>query len=128
MGDWYVNKDFGNMQTTSEFSAVNVPVFQNRTGHPVKLDTARIAGVVTASASNYYVIALKDSAGNTIVSKDMASVGLTASGSTSMGTVDTDYQIIDSDETIYVNFAIAGTGAGINWLTMRLDGETLRGG
>ena len=128
MSDWYIDKDFGAMQNTSEFDGADIPVFQNRTGHPVKIDSAYLAGVVSADASNYYVLTLKDDAGNTIVSKSLANVALTASGSTSMGTVTTAYQVIDDGNTVYMNFTKAGNGASLNFLNLRLGGEILRGG
>jgi len=128
MSDWYIDKDFGAMQQTSEFDGADIPVFQNRTGHPVKIDSAYLAGVVSADSSNYYIIELKDDAGNTIFSKSLSNVALTASGSTSMGSPTAAYQVIDDGNTLYATFTRTGNGATLNWLNLRLDGEILRGG
>lgn len=101
---WYHNA-YWHLVTTSEIDDQDIPVFQNRTGHPVKITGAYLAGNIAASATAYYDLTLKDDGGNTIFSKSLINVALTASSSTTMGTVTAAYQVIDNGNTVYLYYS-----------------------
>ena len=105
------------------YSAVTHPAWYNGTGKTVKITGARMLGVNTASATNYYTVTLRDDSGDTICSATTAAA-MTATVGIDMGTI--TYPYIADDECVQVYFAQTGNGMTVAGFCIELEYEFVR--
>ncbi len=114
---------FGNISATTD--ANNKLALFNNTGHTVKIVGAKLFGLWTYSATNYYTITLYDQGGTAIAAATLnAASSASITTDVTMGTV-TEREIADG-EAAFVTFAQTGNGLSISNCAVAMVYQYLR--